>query len=178
MRTIAGAVLMLAATTGIACAQDAAPPPPRPDRWQQVVECRKETNDKARLTCMDAAIAALEAAEANHEVVVIDRKRVERDRKQNFGLPESESVAEAATKPLRAPRVDRYDATVLQTIQSSFLKEWIFWLSDGSVWRQQGADEIYRKPHKGSSVEISKGMLGGFFLVADRGFAIRVHRVR
>ena len=178
MRTIPCAILMLMAAAGTAGAQTAAPSAPRPDRWQQVVECRKETNDKARLACMDAAIAALEAAEANHEVVVIDRRRVERDRKKNFGLPQGESVAEAATEPLRAPRVDRYEATVLQTIQSSFLHEWIFWLSDGSVWRQQGADEIYRKPHKGSDVVISKGTLGGFFLVADRGFAIRVHRVR
>ena len=151
---------------------------PRADRWQQIIECRKETNDKARLTCMDAAIAAAEAAEANHELVVVDRKGVERDERKNFGLARRESVAEAATKPIRPPKVKRYEATVLQAMQSSFLKEWIFWLSDGSVWRQLGAEEIFREPHKGSVAEISRGAFGNFFLVVDRGFAVRVHRVR
>ena len=176
MRMIMGAVIGAGLLGGTAMAQT--PTSPRPDRWQAVVECRKETNDKARLACMDAAIAALEAAEANREVVVIDRRRVERDQKKNFGLPARESVAEASTKPIRPPKIDRYQATVLQAMQSSFLREWIFWLSDGSVWRQHGDEEIYRKPHKGSAVEISKGMLGNFFLVVDRGFAIPVRRVR
>ncbi len=177
MLRIAGAVMLLGMGAGSAIAQEA-PPPPRPDRWQQVVECRHETNDKARLACMDAAIAALEAAEANHEVVVIDRAHVERDRHKRFGLPQTQSVAEAATAPLRVPKGDRYEGTVLQALQSSFLNEWIFWLADGSVWRQQGAEEIYRKPHAGSTAEIKRGVLGSFFLVVDRGFAVRVHRVR
>lgn len=178
MRIVAGAVALMLAGTGVAAAQTPAPAPPRPDRWQQVVECRHETNDKARLACMDAAIAAMEAAEANREVVVVDRKRVERDQRKTFGLPAQASVADEATRPLRAPRIGKYEATVLQALQSSFLHEWIFWLSDGSVWRQHGDEEIYRKPHEGSSVEISRGVLGSFFLVVDRGFAVRVNRVR
>jgi len=178
MRTIPCAILMLMAAAGTAGAQTAAPSAPRPDRWQQVVECRKETNDKARLACMDAAIAALEAAEANHEVVVVDRRRVEREDRKRFGLPRRESVAEESTRPIRPPNIRKYEASVLQTFQSSFLHEWIFWLSDGSVWRQHGDEEIYRKPHKGSTVEISRGLLGNFFLVVDRGFAIPVNRIR
>jgi hypothetical protein len=178
VRTAGWAMAILAAAlAGTATAQDA-PAPPRPDRWQQVVECRRETNDKARLACMDAAIAALEAAEANHEVVVVDRRRVEREDRKRFGLPRRESVAEESTRPIRPPNIRKYEASVLQTFQSSFLHEWIFWLSDGSVWRQHGDEEIYRKPHKGSTVEISRGLLGNFFLVVDRGFAIPVNRIR
>lgn len=161
---------------GSALAAPAAPP--RADRWQAIVECRRETNDKSRLACMDAAIAAAEAAEANRELVIVDRKRAEAEDRSRFGLTGGETLAQAVTKPLKPARIRNYDSTVLRAFQSSYLKEWIFWLADGSVWRQHGDDEIYREPKQGSTVSISRGALGTFFLVVDRGFAVRVRRIR
>jgi hypothetical protein len=148
--------------------------PPSADRWQDVLECRKETDPSRRLACMDAAIAAAEAAERSGELVVRDRRQTERKQREEFGLrqPRAEDPVVAARK-MRDLR-----STITFSRFRPHEQEWVIALADGSVWRQIGNEEIYKTPRIGLPVEITRGMLGNFFLVVDDATAIRVRRVK
>jgi hypothetical protein len=50
------------------------------------VDCRKLTDNAARLACYDQAAAALDQAEAKGDVVVVDREQARKVRKQAFGF--------------------------------------------------------------------------------------------
>lgn len=56
--------------------------------------------------------------------------------------------------------------------------EWIVELDDGATWRQSEAQELGRRPHPGSKVEITKGMLGSYFMTIDGQGAGRAKRDR
>jgi hypothetical protein len=148
--------------------------PPSADRWQDVLECRKETDPARRLACMDAAIAAAEAAERAGELVVRDRRRAERQEREDFGLRQRR----AEDPVLAARRVREVRSTITFSRFRPYEQEWVIALADGSVWRQIGTEEIYRTPRIGLPVEITRGMLGNFFLVVDDATAIRVRRVK
>jgi hypothetical protein len=147
---------------------------PAADRWQDVLECRKETDPSRRLACMDAAIAAAEAAERSGELVVRDRSQVETKQREEFGLrtPRPEDPVVAARK------VNEVRSTITFSRFRPYEREWVIALADGSVWRQIGTEEIYKTPRIGLPVEITRGMLGNFFLVVDGATAIRVRRVK
>lgn len=148
--------------------------PASADRWQDVLECRKETDPARRLACMDAAIAAAEAAERAGELVVRDRRQVERRQREDFGLrqprPQDPVVASRKVREIRS--------TITFSRFRPYEQEWVIALADGSVWRQIGTEEIYKTPRIGLPVEITRGMLGNFFMVVDDATAIRVRRVK
>lgn len=158
---------------GQAQAQERAAPPSA-DRWQDVLECRKETDPTRRLACMDAAIAAAEAAERRGELVVRDRRQVEARQREEFGRrtapPEDPAVAARKIREVRS--------TITFSRFRPHEREWVIALADGSVWRQIGTEEIYKTPRIGLPVVITRGMLGNFFLVVDGATAIRVRRVK
>ena len=54
--------------------------------------------------------------------------------------------------------------------------KWILKLDDGAIWRQTDDNELLKPAHKGSTVEIRKGVLGAFFIKVDGHQAFRAHR--
>src|SRR5207344_3661661 len=53
---------------------------------EKLVDCRKLTENAARLACYDEATAAFDQAESKGDVVVIDREQAREVRKQAFGF--------------------------------------------------------------------------------------------
>lgn len=164
--------LLAAASAGPALAQERAPA--RADQWQKVIECRKETDPAQRLACMDAAIAAVERAEANRELVVIDRRQTELQARDDFGQRKPE---EQLARALPRPKVREVRSTVTASRLRAYSRGWLIALADGSVWEQIDREEVYRTPKPGLSAHITRGLLGSFFLVLDGSTAMRVRRI-
>jgi hypothetical protein len=130
---------------------------------QSLLDCRKLTDSAERLACFDKASSAMESATASGDLVSIDREQRRAARRQAFGfiLP-SLSFLERGEKT----EEDRITATVTEAGRNA-LDQWVITLDDGAVWRQTEAVELGRRPHKGSKVVISKGILGSFFMTID-----------
>ena len=62
-------LLAALAIPALAQAQEA----PRPELLNRLTDCRAMTDPAARLSCYDTAVEALDAAERQGEVVVVDR---------------------------------------------------------------------------------------------------------
>jgi hypothetical protein len=138
-----------------------------------VLDCRPIQDTAQRLECFDKAAAALDAAEASGNVVVIDRKQALAARKEAFGftLPSLAIFDRAATKG----EVNAIESTLASANRDSS-GHWILVLDTGARWRQIDNTEVYPEPHKGSKVKIHKATLGSFVMNIDGQPWIKVHR--
>ncbi|WP_262422463.1 hypothetical protein [Brevundimonas denitrificans] len=75
-------LLAALAIPALAQAQEA----PRPELLNRLTDCRAMTDPAARLSCYDTAVEALDAAERQGEVVVVDRAQVRESRRALFGF--------------------------------------------------------------------------------------------
>lgn len=146
---------------------------PRAEVLQKLIDCRAIPEDAKRLACYETQAARIDAAEANRDVVVIDREQAEKARKQNFGLP---------AKPLLVgkPEVGKdsfEDITgTIRTAKQLVTKRWLFELDDGARWYQAELKTI-RDPKPGQRVRIRKASLGGYLANIDGQPATRVRRI-
>jgi hypothetical protein len=167
---LVAAVLALAAASA---AQSASPDLGRAAVLKAVIDCRAVTDSAARLACYDAAAAALDAAEAKGDVVVMDREQTRQARREAFGfsLPSLDifSRGEAPEK------IDRATFKVKRAWQFDNGK-WAVELDSGAVWRQIDNDAVYRTPKNGSTVEIRSAALGSYLMNIDGQRAVRVRR--
>lgn len=172
--TVAAAAILALATVGVGVAAE----PTGDNRasvFQGLLDCKAKTEDAARLACYDAAAATLGEAEKKGDIVVVDREMAKAARRQAFGfsLP-SLSMFDRTAKPEEA---DQLTTAVTSAYQGGDRK-WIFELEGGAVWVQNDNEPINRAPKKGSTVEIRKAAMGGFFLKSDGQRAIRARRVK
>jgi hypothetical protein len=129
-----------------------------------LLKCRQVADGAERLACYDKAAAALEKATASGDLVALDRAQRKAAHRQAFGfiLP-SLSFLERGEK---TEELNHLTATAADVGRNQ-LGQWVITLDDGAVWRQTEEVELGRRPHKGSKVEISKGLLGSFFMTID-----------
>ena len=137
-----------------------------------VADCRKLTEDPARLACYDAAAGRLEAAERSGEVVVVDREQARATRRQAFGfnLP-SLNIFDREGEP----ELDRISLTIARASQLGDGR-WLLRTDNGQVWRQIDNQNLTPKPRAGSKAEVRRALLGNYFMNIDRERAIRVQR--
>lgn len=151
----------------------AAAAPDRAASLTTLSDCRKVANDTQRLACYDDAAAAIDAAEAKGEIVVVDRDQARQVRRQAFGfaLP-SLSILERSggNEP-----VDEITAKVVSARQGGDGK-WVVVLEGGQTWRQIDTGELGRYPKAGGMVTIKRALMGSYKLSAGGAAAIRVHR--
>jgi hypothetical protein len=141
---------------------------------QQLADCRKLTDDAARLGCYDSATAALEQAEAKGDIVVVDREQARTVRREAFGfsLP-SLSVFERGEDK---DKIDNITGKIASARQDGAGK-WVLRLEDGAVWQQIDVQELSLYPKAGQSVTIRKATLGSFLASVEGRRAFRVRRV-
>ncbi len=187
MRLSIIAITGLAATLGGAAAAQAPEEPPAVVK--ALGECRKLTENAKRLACYDTAAASLVQAEARGEIVVVDRTRAERVRRQAFGFslpsldifdrPARVAVAtEDNARSARAeppPPLDHITATVKRATLRGDGK-WVMELEDGAIWLQADTEPLRKGVKAGSTVEIRRTALGGYFVNVDGQRAIRANR--
>jgi hypothetical protein len=140
---------------------------------QKLADCRKVAADTARLACYDAAAAALDTAEQKGEVVVVEREKAEKVRKQAFGFAMPSLSIFDRGQPAEA--VDTVTLTV-ETARRGGDGKWVVRLEGGQVWRQIDTAELSRDPRAGASVTIKRASLGSYKLSTGGAAAIRVHR--
>jgi hypothetical protein len=165
-------IICIAAFADAASAQQAAPSE-RPELLSRLVACRTVTAPEARLACYDAAAGALDSAERQGEVVVVDRAQVSAARRQLFGF-ELPSITLFDSGP--APeRIDAVETTLTRAVMAGEGK-WTFVLADGSTWRQIDSERVNFQNRPGQPVRVRRASLGSYLLTIDRSRAVRVRR--
>ena len=151
----------------------AAPPQERAETLSRLTACRAIADGAARLSCYDAAVSALDSAERQGEVVVMDRAQIGEARRQLFGF-------EMPTLPrlFSADSAEEIDSieTTLQSAARVADNRWVFRLADGGVWRQIDSDPIRGRPRPGDVVRVRKASLGSFLMTIGDSRAVRVRR--
>lgn len=159
--------MIMAAGFGLTAALSAAgapKPAASPAVVQGLLDCRKLPDNTERLACYDKAAAAIESATASGDLVTIDREQRRAARRQAFGfaLP----TLSFLDRGEKGEEADRLTATVASASQDG-LGDWVVSLDNGAVWAQTEPEPLARRPHPGSTVVISKGLLGSFFMTVD-----------
>lgn len=175
MRKFLGSVCGVIALTAAmpAVAQDESGDPP-PEIFAKVLECRALASDAARLACFDGAVADMETARQNEDLIVASREEVREARRGLFGL----SLPKIR---LFGGGDDDDDKVEIKSIQSTIQSYsrgrsgYVFVLEDGAVWYQTEGDYINR-PENGEPIEIERGAFGSFFARVDGGKSVRVKR--
>ncbi len=164
---------LAAAAMAAALSGQTAPAQERSGTLARLVECRAVADNAARLACYDAAAGALDSAERQGDVVVMDRAQIAETRREMFGFnmpslprlfgPAGESEITSIETTLRTATRGRDD-------------RWVFQLEDGSVWTQIDTAAVHITNRAGRPVRVRKAALGTFFLTVGDSRAVRVRR--
>lgn len=170
MSLITGLAALAAAST---LSTQAAPAQDRPETLERLMACRGIADNAARLACFDTAAGALDTAERQGDVVVIDRAGVAETRRQLFGF--EMPTLPRLFGPEGAEALDSIDSTLAS---ASLVSEgrWVFRLADGSVWRQIDSERVRFQNRPGQPVRVRKAALSSFLLTVDGSRAVRVRR--
>ena len=141
---------------------------------QKLIDCRKITDNAARLACYDEATAAMDQAEAKGDIVVVDREQARKVRRQAFGftLP-SMHLFERGEKP---EEINNVSGVIASARQVGYGKWLITLADDGGAWLQVDTTEVPFDPKAGMPVKIRKASLGSYMMSLGNRWAIRVHR--
>jgi len=164
---------LAAAAAVVTLSGSATPPQERAQTLAQVTACRTIANNTARLSCYDNAVSALDSAERQGEVVVMDRAQIGEARRQLFGfeLPAMPRIF----GPEGAADINSLETTLQGATQASN-NHWVFRLADGGVWRQIDSERVRFQNRPGQPVRIRKASLGSFLLTVGDSRAVRVRR--
>ena len=145
----------------------------RPETLARLMACRGVADSTARLACFDAAAGALDSAQQQGDLVVMDRAQINQTRRQLFGfeMPALPQLFGADS----AVAIDSIDST-LQSASLVGEGRWVFRLADGGVWRQIDSERVRFQNRTGQPVRIRKASLGSFLLTVDGSRAVRVRR--
>lgn len=138
-----------------------------------VVDCRAIADAAQRLACYDAATAALDAAEAKGDVVVVDRAQVQEARKAAFGF--NFRMPAFLTQGEEPEALTKIDSTV-GSAKQDLRGKWTVVLEDGAVWTQIDTGKFRKPPSAGDKVEIRAASLGSYFLKVGSLGTIRAKR--
>jgi len=169
MRFGATTALIFILATSTAVAQS---PNLTPEVLDRVYQCTSVTNDAERLICYDSAITSLRSAEAQGEIVAVDRRRVEEVQRESFGfnLPNLSRLLPAAGDT----ELENVE-TQVERVASAGEGRYRFILANGQRWTQAETRSVYNV-RAGDTVTIRRAALGSYMLVSERGGA--AHRVR
>ncbi len=147
---------------------------PRPELLNRLTACRATADEAARLACYDDAVAALDAAEREGEVVVVDRAQVRDSRRALFGfdLPSLPAFGRVTTGEDEVSSVE----TTLTRASRGGDGKWVFRLADGSTWRQIDSESVFFPNREGTEVRVRRAALGSFMMTVGSSRAIRVRR--
>ena len=146
---------------------------PPPKAVQAAIDCRKLTDDHARLACYDAAVDTLGKQLAQGEVVAVDHAQVQKVRRQAFGftLP-SLTLFDRGGKPEEMSEV----VLAVEDARRMGDGKWLLRLEGGQVWRQIDTSDFSRDPKPGAKATIKKAMLGSYMMMIGGHSPVRVHR--
>ena len=140
---------------------------------QKLIDCRKLTDEAARLACYDQATVALDQAEAKGDIVVVDREQARKVRRQAFGF----SVPSITLFERGESQEELENTTgVVDVARVNGASKWVIKLQDGAVWTQVDSNEMFRDPKPGMNVKIRQATMGSFLMTIDNMRAFRARR--
>jgi len=143
----------------------------RPQSVAALGECRKITDNSARLACYDKATELLEASITAKDVVVIERAELRQKRKRGFGLAFTEgTILGNAAEPEAKELVAKVTGIAMV---GRFIQ---YTLDSGAVW--QTSEAILNQPQLNSAVTIKRGALGSFRMVFAKVPSVTAKRIR
>jgi hypothetical protein len=144
-----------------------------------VQQCRTIVDTTARLACFDAATATLADAIGKHDVVILDRDRVQQTKRSLFGfvLPALPFFSSGPDKAgIDKDRIEAVDLTIKDARLINNV-EWRMVMDDGSVWTT--TEPLASKPPaSGAIAHIKRGIIGNYFVKIGNGDLTRVRRER
>lgn len=148
----------------------------RPQALTRLLDCRSVSAAEARLACFDQAVAALEAAEAQRELIVMDRQQLRRTRRSLFGLmlPDLNLFSDDNEDEEAISELE----TTIRGVSRNALGKWVLTLADGARWIQVDSRELAREPDSGDAIRIRRAAMASYLANIDGQIAIRVRRVQ
>lgn len=140
----------------------------------QVARCRQIATDTERLSCFDQAAGALDAAERQGEVVVVERGQIQEVRRQLFGF-ELPTLPPMFSRGADEEKINAVETTLVSASQGMDGK-WVFRLADDSEWRQIDSAPVRFQNRPGTEIRVRRASLGSYQLTAGRSRAVRVRR--
>lgn len=175
LESVASAIVavVLAAAAPALAAKPPAAPSDDPSALKTMFDCRKLPTKEARADCYDAAVDALQNAQAKGEVVVVDREKIKAVRRQAFGF--SLPSISLLTKGLKEEPVKSIEIELKSAHQSAD-GYWVMTTVEDSVWRQTQNSGYEFTPHAGSKLIVRPGILGAYFCEVDGQPQVRCRR--
>lgn len=146
----------------------------RATQFQALVSCRALTDGAQRLACFDREAAAIDAAEARRDIVVVDRQQLRSTRRQVFGLTlpaipffnddKDGNEEEAFVAPIKSVRTTRDG-------------KWVIGFAE-AIWQATEVSNYQDMPRVGEAVTIRRGPLGSYKMSVAGRSAVRATRLR
>lgn len=146
----------------------------RPPALKRLTNCRSIASQTERLACYDREVAAVDAAEARKDLVVVDREQLKKTRRTLFGLTLPNLSVFGNDSP-DEEGVTQIESKIKAATQTAYGK-WILELADGARWIQIDSRELAIEPRPGHDVKIRKAALGSYVANIKGQVAIRVKR--
>ena len=171
--SVLAAGLALSAPTAGAFAQDGKG---RPEALKRLTSCRAIAAETERLACYDREVAAVDAAAARNDLVVVDREQLRKTRRTLFGLtlPNLSVFGDDSAGEEGVSRIE----TRIKSLSQTPYGKWIFELEDGADWVQTDSRELSATPRVGQPIVIRKAAVGSYLANVNKQTAIRVKRQR
>lgn len=151
---------------------------PRSESLKRLVDCRSITDGAERLACFDREVAAIDAAEAANELVVVDREQIRKTRRTLFGLALPDlGIFGGGSGDEKEDGVSQIESTIKKAERGAYGR-WVITLETGAVWAQTDDRNLPRWPKAGQPILIKRGVLGSFMANINEQNAIRVERLR
>lgn len=181
MRVLA-TIVAIAITTGDVVAQDDQPAvdgsqTQPPETYLSLIECRGISSVQDRVACYDTHIGLFAEAEQRGDLIIIEKREVEKAQRGLFGfkLPQVGLLGERKDRP-GFEAIDHLESSIADARQIGRGK-WRVRLEDGALWDQIDNRSLYRKPEKGDRVIINRGSFGSFLVKIGNNGSIRMRRV-
>ncbi|MGQ0558982.1 MAG: hypothetical protein ACT4OE_05265 [Sphingosinicella sp.] len=150
----------------------------RPEVLTRIIACREIGDERQRLACFDAQVAALQAAEANREIAVVDREQVRRTRRSLFGLAIPDLGIFGGDDDDEESEEEGFNQ-INSRVGSSYVGpdgRLVLVLEEGGTWVQ--TDGRRTRARTGEAIRIRRGILGSFIANVEERPGVRVVRVR
>lgn len=147
----------------------------RPEMLERLAACRAVADSTARLACYDGAAAALDTAQRQGELVIIDRAAVNETRRELFGFNMPALPQLFGNGGGEAADLDAIETT-LQRASRNSEGRWVFTLANGATWRQIDSEPLRFNNRSGEAVRVRKASLGSFMMTIGDSRAVRVRR--
>ena len=151
----------------------------------RVYACRAISDATERLACFDREVAALETAQTNNDVRIVDREQVRQARRGLFGL----SLPNLGNLFGGSGDEDSADEAQVEEEGITFIESRITSIGGDTTGRrllvlENGQQWVQIEPHRGrapvagAAVTIRRGILGSYVATVEGRGSLRVMRTR